>query len=142
MVEDNYLLYIIKSSNKISNFLYYKNVKCDLHYCSITKVRRFDHFLDFVLIKSWFIINIKLFFLVVHKDLKFFFLIICKNYELFFVLCYSNSLDLFFSSFLFRFLLFFVTTLSFFQLFLVVVVAINVCVFFFALLLISFEFKL
>jgi len=133
---------MIKSSNKISDFLYYQNVKCDLHYCSIVKARRFNYSLNFVSIKPCSIIDIKLFFLIVHRDFKFFFLIICRSYELFFVLCCSNNLNLFFSSFLFRLLFFFVAILFFFWLFLVVVVVVNVRVFFFALLLISFEFKL
>jgi len=133
---------MMKSSNKISDFLYYKNVKCDLHYCSIVKARRLDHSLNFVSIKSCFMIDIELFFLVVHKDFELFFLIICKSYELFFVLCCSDNLDLFFSSLSLRLLFFFVATLFFFRLFLVVVVAINVCVFFFALLSIFFKFKL
>jgi len=142
VIEDDYLLYMIKSNNKVSDFLYYKNVKCDLHYCSIAKARRLDHSFDFVLIKSCFIINIKFFFLIIYKDFELFFLIIYRSYELFFVLCCSDNLDLFFNSFLLRLLLFFVAILSFFRLFLVVVVAINVCVFFFALLSIFFEFKL
>ena len=142
MIEDDYLLYIIKSSNKISDFLYYKNVKCDLHYCSIAKARHLDHSLDFVLIKPCFMIDIELFFLVVHRGFELFFLIICRSYELFFVLCCSDSLDLFFSSFLLHFLLFFATTLFFSRLFFVVVVVINVRIFFFALLSIFFEFEL
>jgi len=105
---------MMKSSNKISDFLYYKNVKCNLHYCSIAKARRLDHSFDFVSIKFCSMIDIKLFFLIVHRDFEFFFLIICRNYELFFVLCCSDSLDLFFSSLLFRLLLFFVATLFFF----------------------------
>jgi len=133
---------MIKSSNKISDFLYYKNVKCDLHYCSIAKARRFDHFFNFVLIKSCSMIDIELFFLIVYRDFELFFLIICRSYELFFVLYCSDNLDLFFNSFLLRLLLFFVATFSFFQFFFVVVVAINVRVFFFALLSIFFKFKL
>ena len=133
---------MIKSNNKVSDFLYYKNVKCDLHYYLIAKARRFDHFFDFVLIKSCFIINIKFFFLIIYRDFELFFLIIYRSYELFFVLCCSDNLDLFFNSFLLRLLLFFAATLSFSRLFLVVVVAINVRVFFFALLSISFEFEL
>jgi len=73
VIEDNCLLHIIKSSNKISDFLYYKNVKCDLYYCLIVKTRRLNYSLNFVLIKSCFIIDIKLFFLVIHRDFKFFF---------------------------------------------------------------------
>ncbi len=142
MIENDYLLHMIKSSNKISDFLYYKNVKCDLHYYLIAKARRFDHFFDFVLIKSCFMIDIKFFFLIVHRDFELFFLIICKSYELFFVLYCSDNLDLFFNNFLLRLLLFFVATFSFFRLFFVVVVAINVRVFLFALLSIFFKFKL
>jgi hypothetical protein len=142
VVEDDYLLHIIKSSNKISDFLYYKNVKCDLHYYSIAKARHLDHSLNFVLIKPCSMIDIELFFLIVHRGLELFFLIICRSYELFFVLCCSDSLDLFFNNLLLRLLLFFAATLSFFRFFLVVVVAINVRVSFFALLLIFFEFKL
>jgi len=142
VIEDDCLLYMMKSSNKISDFLYYKNVKCDLHYCSIAKACCLDHSLNFVLIKPCFMIDIELFFLIVHRDFELFFLIICRNYELFFVLCCSDNLDLFFSNLLFRLLLFFVAILSFSQLFLVVVVAINVRVFFFALLSISFKFEL
>jgi len=141
VIKNDYLLYIMKSSNKINNFLHYKNVKCDLHYYLIARARRLDYSLNFVSIKSCFIINIEFFFLIVYKDLKLFFLIICKSYELFFVLCCSDNLDLFFSNFLFRLLLFFVAILSFFQLFFVVVIAINVRIFFFALLSIFFEFK-
>jgi len=115
VIEDDYLLYIIKSSNKISDFLYYKNVKCDLHYCSIAKARYLNYSLDFVLIKSCFMIDIKLFFLIVYKGFELFFLIICKNYELFFVLCCNDSLDLFFSNLLFCLLLFFVAILFFFD---------------------------
>jgi len=114
VIENDYLLHIMKSSNKISDFLYYKNVKCDLHYCSIAKARRLNHSLNFVSIKPCFIIDIKLFFLVVYRDFELFFLIICRSYELFFVLCCSNSLDLFFSNFLLRLLLFFVAILFFF----------------------------
>jgi len=113
VIENDCLLHIIKSNNKINDFLYYKNVKCDLHYCSITKACCLDHSLDFVLIKSCFIIDIELFFLVIYKDLELFFLIICKNYKLFFVLCCSDSFDLFFNSFLFRLLFFFVAIFSF-----------------------------
>jgi len=108
----------MKSSNKVSDFLYYKNVKCDLHYYSIAKVRCLDHSLNFVLIKPCFIIDIELFFLIVHRDFELFFLIICRNYKLFFVLCCSDSLNLFFNSFLFRFLFFFVAILFFFDSFL------------------------
>jgi len=133
---------MMKSSNKVSDFLYYKNVKCDLHYCSIVKARRLDHSLDFVSIKPCFMINIELFFLIVHKGFGLFFLIICRSYELFFVLCCSDNLDLFFNNLLLRLLLFFATTLFFSRLFFVVVVAINVRVFFFALLSIFFEFEL
>jgi len=131
VIKDDYLLYMVKSSNKISDFLYYKNVKCNLHYCSIARACRLDHSLNFVSIKPCSMIDIELFFLI-----------ICRNYELFFVLCCSDSLDLFFSNLLLRLLLFFAATLSFSRLFLVVVVAINVRVFFFALLSISFEFEL
>jgi hypothetical protein len=133
---------MMKSSNKVSDFLYYKNVKCDLHYCSIVKARRLDHSLDFVSIKPCFMINIELFFLIVYKGFGLFFLIICRSYELFFVLCCSDNLDLFFNNLLLRLLLFFATTLFFSRLFFVVVVAINVRVFFFALLSIFFKFKL
>jgi len=118
VIENDCLLYIIKSSNKISDFLYYKNVKCDLHYCSIAKARRLDHSLDFVSIKPCFMINIKLFFLIVYRDLELFFLIIYRSYELFFVLCCSDNLNLFFNNFLLRFLLFFVAILFFFDSFL------------------------
>jgi len=132
----------MKSNNKISDFLYYKNVKCDLHYCSIAKVRRLNHSFDFVLIKSCFIIDIEFFFLIVYKDLELFFLIIYRSHELFFVLYYNDNLDLFFNNLLFHFLLFFVAILFFFRLFFVVVVAINVRVFFLTLSSIFFEFKL
>jgi len=93
---------MMKSNNKISDFLYYKNVKCNLHYCSIAKARCLDYSLNFVLILSCFMIDIKLFFLIVYR-----------SYELFFVLCYSDNLDLFFSNFLLRLLLFFATTFFF-----------------------------
>jgi len=132
---------MMKSSNKINDFLYYKNVKCDLHYYSIAKVCRLDHSLNFVFIKPCFIIDIELFFLVVYRDFEFFFFFICRSYELFFVLCCSDNFDLFFSNLLLRLLLFFVA-IFFFRLFFVVVVAINVRVFFFALLSIFFEFEL
>lgn len=106
IIEDNCLLYILKSSNKISNFLYYKNIKYNLYYCLIAKACCLDYFLNSVSIKLCSIINIKLFFLIVYRDLEFFFLITCRNYKLFFVLYCNNSLNLFFSKLLLCSLLF------------------------------------
>jgi len=108
---------MIKFNNKISDFLYYKNVKCDLHYCSIAKARRLDHSLDFVSIKPCFMIDIEFFFLIVHKDFEFFFLLFVEvtSFSSFFVVATISiySLVVFYFVFCFFLLRFFFSFDSF-----------------------------